>query len=447
MTAAQSNASEALFEIPPALSSVPAEDSGSETLGRYRYQAEVAARECLAMLTQERIAYIVCEWHEDFVVVYDDGTMCLVSVKHRELSQNPWTVAALCGDGGLAHLYDRWCACGRADEIRLRLCTNGGLKTGASEASVLSRMCGPDPEVRVGLQEMASKVAKYFLIARWDHAFDNIPLIAKVKSSDVVVEDDFVALVLTFLSRLEISHSLPGRDHIADSNINKLLVPAMVTLQKEGVDHQRSYKEIVDRIELANRGQTERENLAPYIASPSRTQFSSVLRQRIGRRTLTKEIVLDQLVYQNVYAPLIPTGRSPLPAPGGKKLSRKLEYAQVPDDEAMFAERLRSAWYVTWTERRSGLTGDAAALEHLSAEVLDIAFACRTKAKSETPEGRKFGELMNRLCRDQLRVSELLHTPPFAINDLHLRGLLYQLADECLVYFSENFDITTEGNQ
>lgn len=49
----------AIFELKPE------EDSGSDTLGRYRYQAEVAARECLAMLTEDAIDFVVCEWHED----------------------------------------------------------------------------------------------------------------------------------------------------------------------------------------------------------------------------------------------------------------------------------------------------------------------------------------------------------------------------------------------
>jgi hypothetical protein len=53
----------------------PEEDSGSDTLGRYRYQAEVAARDCLAMLTQVAIDFVVCEWQEDFVVAWTDGSV------------------------------------------------------------------------------------------------------------------------------------------------------------------------------------------------------------------------------------------------------------------------------------------------------------------------------------------------------------------------------------
>ncbi|MGW2684598.1 dsDNA nuclease domain-containing protein [Streptomyces sp. NPDC001414] len=129
----------------------PEEDSGSDTLGRYRYQAEVAARDCLAMLTQDAIDFVVCEWHEDFVVAWTDGSVELVSVKHREGTQGPWTLAELCKSGGLTHLFDRWCACECAANVRLRLATNAALKPGKGNAGVLARMCGPEPEVTAGL--------------------------------------------------------------------------------------------------------------------------------------------------------------------------------------------------------------------------------------------------------------------------------------------------------
>ncbi|MFG2794664.1 dsDNA nuclease domain-containing protein [Streptomyces sp. NPDC048419] len=93
----------------------PEEDSGSDTLGRYRFQAEVAAWDCLAMLTQDTIDFVVCEGHEDFVVAWADGSVELVSVKHREESQGTWPLVKLCKSGGLTHLFDRWCACECAD--------------------------------------------------------------------------------------------------------------------------------------------------------------------------------------------------------------------------------------------------------------------------------------------------------------------------------------------
>ncbi|MFF5523447.1 dsDNA nuclease domain-containing protein [Streptomyces coeruleorubidus] len=120
-------------------------------MGRHRYQTEVAARGCLAMLTQDAIDFAVCAWHEDFVVAWTDGYVELVSVKHREGAQpGPWTLTELCNDGGLTHLFDRWCACECAANVRLRLATNAALKPGKGNAGILARMGGPETEAGVG---------------------------------------------------------------------------------------------------------------------------------------------------------------------------------------------------------------------------------------------------------------------------------------------------------
>ncbi|MFE5558320.1 dsDNA nuclease domain-containing protein [Streptomyces sp. NPDC056544] len=130
-------------------------DIGSDTLGNYRYQVEVAAQICVALLTQGFVESVVCEWHEDFVVSYADGSVELVSVKHRGKRRNPWNVADLCKDGGLAHLFDRWRACDGLSNVRLRLATNAGLTTGKGGATTLKAMCGPDPRITSGVGDMA----------------------------------------------------------------------------------------------------------------------------------------------------------------------------------------------------------------------------------------------------------------------------------------------------
>ncbi|MFJ5212288.1 hypothetical protein [Streptomyces nigra] len=133
-------------------------------------------------------------------------------------------------------------------------------------------------------------------------------------------------------------------------------------------------------------------------------------------------------------------------APGGAKLRRKLRRGQVPADEAAFAERLRSAWYTTWSERRSGLAGDETDLLNLSTDVLEMAFECRRHARAQVPEGSGFGIRMNDLLAAQLKVEALPSPPPFQLNNQHLRGLAYQLCDECLFFFSEPFDTDEEAS-
>jgi hypothetical protein len=39
-----------------------------------------------------------------------DGCLDLASVKHRGRNRGTWSIAGLCDDGGLTHLFDRWLA-------------------------------------------------------------------------------------------------------------------------------------------------------------------------------------------------------------------------------------------------------------------------------------------------------------------------------------------------
>ncbi|GAA2578699.1 MULTISPECIES: dsDNA nuclease domain-containing protein [Streptomyces] len=147
--------------VHPIFRRAPGEDRGTDTSRLYRYQAEVAAQACLAMLTRDEIEYVVCEWHEDFAIAFKNGAVELVPVKHRQYHRTPWNVGDLCKDGGLAHLFNSWLACGSADNTRLRLTTNGALNTGKGNTAALARMCGPDPEVTAGVDAMATTVARY----------------------------------------------------------------------------------------------------------------------------------------------------------------------------------------------------------------------------------------------------------------------------------------------
>lgn len=425
----------------------PGEDSGSETLGRYRYQAEVAARDCLAMLTQDTIEFVVCEWHEDFVVAFEDGSVELVSVKHREEDQGTWSITELCKSGGLAHLFDRWCACECAPNVRLRLETNAALNPASGNAATLARMCGPQPELTIGLADMAQQIARQMLKVRWKQPYPNIPDTPQVRRIDEIeLPEGFADKVTRFLAVLEISCAPPQRQHITDVNIQRILAPAIQSLQLMHIDLEATYRAIVERIERANRDENDRSQLAAHIADPSRVRYSTQMQRRISRRTITRDIIRQEFVYTSVQLPTFPRGQAPLVAPGGAKLSRKLRRGELPSDEAAFAERLRSAWFTTWSARRSGLAGDETDLMNLSLDVLNTAFKCRSHARAEATDGNAFGTRMNDLMAERLTVDTLSSPPPFLLNDLHLRGLAYQLCDECRFFFSEPFDTDEEAS-
>ncbi|GJF30253.1 hypothetical protein KNE206_29530 [Kitasatospora sp. NE20-6] len=423
----------------------PKEDDGSRTAGLFRYQAEAAARFCLAMLTQESIDYVVCEWHEDFVIAFSDGAVELVSVKHRQHDQGAWTIPQLCKDGGLAHLFDRWLGCGRASNMRLRLFTSAALNPARDNARGLAKMCGPDPELTVGRDAMVRAVARQLLKVRWKQPYDNIPETPVVKVDDIVLPEGFVDQVDGFLVVLAIDHDQSPDHSITDTNIQQFLLPAIARLELDQVDTEATYRDLVNRIEKANRDESDRGQLAAHIVDPSRVLHDRQMQARIARRRLHRDTVLEEFVYQRTAVPTYARGQVPIDAPGGARLGRKLARGQVPSDEAAHAERLRSAWYVAWSQQRSGLAGDAAALENLKLEVADTVFECRGSAEEEAAPGAAYGRRMNQLLAQQLTPEAMSARPPFKVNKLHLRGLAYQLADDCLFYFSEPFDASAEG--
>lgn len=175
----------------------PAEDSGAQTQSRFRYQHECTARSCVGMLLPDNcVASVVCEEHEDFIVIYTDERIELVSVKHREASRGPWSYAALCSDGGVKHLYERWLQTGR--RALCRVMTNAGLKTGALEAQQLVDAC----------QSRESERIEPFLA----------DLAAALGSKEYERVREF-ALVLS------VEAGLPSREHIAAVNVSAVYWP------------------------------------------------------------------------------------------------------------------------------------------------------------------------------------------------------------------------------
>lgn len=114
-------------------------DSGSETLAWYTFQETLAAQVVVEMLAGLPIRRVLCESDEDYLIDWTDGRPEFVSVKHREPDQGEWTYAALCGQGGLRHLFNSWKSAEK--KFRCRLQTNAGLKPGPGEARRLALAC------------------------------------------------------------------------------------------------------------------------------------------------------------------------------------------------------------------------------------------------------------------------------------------------------------------
>lgn len=84
------------------LNQVPPDDTGTDTLERFRYQAQLAVPFCLSCARREKIRSVILEHFEDIVVEYDDYWH-FIQVKTRNTDRGPWKLTDAMD--GLKSLY------------------------------------------------------------------------------------------------------------------------------------------------------------------------------------------------------------------------------------------------------------------------------------------------------------------------------------------------------
>jgi hypothetical protein len=384
----------------------PVDDAGAETQARFRFQAEVAARRCVKILLQEGIRSIVCEWHTDFLVQYHDGTIELVSVKHLESSQRRWTVAELVDDGGLKTLCSRWRDA--RGGVRCTLETNAGMRPGRNEPGGLRDALAS--EDAASMAEWASRLA---------------PLL------DV---DEHEAL--EFLRYLKIDDRLPGRAEIRAVNLQDHLRPAAPQLRLAPTELDAAYDRIVTVVETASRDGGAGDSVAGLLANPDRLRGDLQLQETIARRTVDRTRLLGAL---RPAAPLVTLSL----ARGGSHretvLVKKLRRGNVGPTAIQSARNLRSSWLKLRETWSTGLPGDREAVEDLAARILIAAQRAERAARNT---GAPWGDQMNAFLQDELTVANVgIH--PFVFDDHHLVGFAYELAEQCRIWFSDEFDVTS----
>jgi Cap4 dsDNA endonuclease len=437
----------------------PPDDAGATTQSRYRYQWECTAATCIAMLASEDIVAVICEWHEDYIICYTHGRRELVSVKHREPDRGPWNLSQLCDTGGLEHLFGRWQS---DDQATCRISTNAGLKPGAAEARDLADACS---RARAGDVAAQTRLDDFAVIVAT--SVDNIrqrarssavggrrrsagrasaPAVAEQLELPIVQSDAAAALkseVRRFLSQLQIEYGLPGRSYIHAHNIVEVLKPTLIALGRDGARAEIYYENIVTLIARAN---TDNDGLPQsaigYLADPERLARDHVLRDIIGRRTISRPDVLQCLVSEDDEGMRLTT--SPIAEESGivvseptSRLAQKLRAGGLGPTAIRSAMRLRGTWLTAWAELRTGLPGDAAELADMKTRVLHLASAVEAEVRTEGT----YGVAMNNRLSDVLRPSALGRQMPMSLDPLHILGLAYELCDECQIWFSDPFNL------
>lgn len=392
----------------PVLDSRPREDVGAQTLARFRFQSEVAARAAFATLDGS-IRAVVCEWHEDHLVVHRDGTCELVSVKHRELSQGPWTIRLLVTEGGLAHLFERWSDTGK--RCRCHLATNGGLRKG--EPQDLAAACAARDETE--LRRLAAKLWR-----------------------DLGAKDETEAVA--FLMSLTIEAGLPGRRDITAANLHSYVRPALKAAGFNDAVAEAVYELVVQAIEVASRDRIGSTHiLLGYIADPDRLREDVARHRVVDSRTITAEHV--RLAVANADA----AGRrllAPRTVGRSSNLVRKLERGGIGPTHVESAQRLRAAWSEFEALYRSDLPGGDDLIEDLRSRVQARAAEAEDQALTNHDDPESYGIAMYEAVKRCVRADAVGGPRTLPVDDLLLEGLVYQLTDECPVWWSPRFDLS-----
>jgi hypothetical protein len=370
-----------------------AEDSGAETQSRFRFQHECTARICTAILAQDGVTAVVCELQEDFVVFYEDGAPELVSVKHREGSRGAWRFHALCAEGGVSHLFNR------------------ALATGPSEAAEFAKAC----HSRIPAQ-----------LEPW-----LAPLEAETTSNDR-------EQLIHFAINLSIEADLPGKSHIGAVNLRDLVEPALKRLGLDPGEAPAVYERLVDAIATANRDAIgDPVDMITVIGNPRSLDSLSSADRRVQRRMLDNAKVRALLLPKRSVEPSLVTSELPATTPPPSRLKKKLRKGGLGPTAIDAAVELRAGWYGFESIRRNNIPGGDPAFDELRIRVQELVGLSESRMDRAGPYGAK----MHLDVRDTVTTNSLTKSPPFPLDDQLLQGLVFQMTDECKVWWSAPFDL------
>lgn len=361
----------------------PVEDAGSETLARYDYQISLTALDCLRALCDDSVTEIICEWWEDYVIVRTDRAE-LVSVKHREPSVGPWTMASIVDDGGLGHLFERWQASG--GKTCCRLSTNAGLASGPSGAARI-RAATKDEGVESCAQE----------------------LLKRLPTEDI---DE----VYRFLACLEIEAELPKRDDL----LPKLQVDVL-----PGLSAQLGWPPG----EGAQRFDQLRREVHKAAASDIRSEVRSLDR--------SEDAIARALARKSLNRERISAAASQASGTRPSMLQRKLEAAKFGPTDIERSKRLRADWLALEYKWSTGLPGDQEPAS-IRRRVHDLASEAEDATSIEAePYGKPMrSHLIGLLDDEDIEYGD----QPLTTDDL--LGAAYDETDRCHIWWSTRAAVT-----
>jgi Cap4 dsDNA endonuclease len=377
------------------LTGPPPEDSGARTADRYLFQYCCAAARLLAALATDTSCELICEWHEDYLVVGDCITEA-VSVKHREDHRPAWTIASLAGeDGKLGHLLHTF---RRAQGITCCFESN--------RAHTAHDLWCDDPTRRAAARnDLGTRLG--------------------VSRADV---DEFVGnLSIT-------TPPMPGRHHIASTYAANYASPALDRLGITELSASQAMHIAAGLVGDASRDRIVDDAWASILAAGPQERATILANQQLEARRITSDDLRDALV--DAERAQIPRLKSlPGDAPPETTMSRKLEAGGLGPSVIDTARRRRRLWYSHRAEVRD-IGEREAELRSLQEWVQDQANSAESIAIAM--DDAPYGPTMYEQLMIRLRAAD---APPSGTRRVDsdpalLSGAAFELTDSCSIWWS-----------
>jgi hypothetical protein len=378
------------------LSSPAPEDAGATTVARYRFQYCCAGARLLAAIAEGRSCVVICEHHEDYLVLCDGG-MEAVSVKHREDHLPAWTISSLADDGKLGHLLDTFQRAGG----EIDCCFESNRANTVADLFSEEAVCGP----------LRDDLAQRLSATRAD--------------------------IDAFLSRLTFSPAMPHRRDIESAFATRYATGALDAL---GITLSPSAAISLARDLVAN---ASAERLEVEIEARVLVATPADRPALVAEAVLAARRVTDQDLSEALRAAAIARtpslNASATAAENETTMTRKLIAGGLGPSTVETAQRRRRYWFTHVTQFRD-IPHRQQELASLTEWVQDQANAAESAAldSGKDPYGRLMHDtLIERLHdRDALPAGTLAEDSAPAL----LSGAAYQLTDDCSVWFSTRPD-------
>lgn len=406
------------------VATIPSDDAGAETLDRFEWQCVMATADVLALYEQtlgdaSSSHELICEHHEDWSL-REATDAEIVSAKHHEREFGTYsTLKQLLDDGGVLHLFDRWHALQRSPLCRV--VTTPAL---SSDAQKFEQACahfkgqtgdaldfGPHAEL---MDKLVTEVKKRRATKKSGSTADGAADPAQDPAS-------FAA----FMRVLRLDHGRPFRDDLRYAAAERYAVPLAKRLGKPeaaGAIWAAVLNVVRERMRAA--GPTPRAALPKVLGAADEEGYEA------RSLTLGEVGVIVEVAITNT------AGLAPLPKPvRTSRVAVKMAVGGCHETTISRAERLRLQFKTYWRTVGSG-PGRAAQQQKVDNVLHQIAEDETIRvATDDEPWGQALWSAV------QQRIDALETTPKAQGLDADLlMGGVAELANNCLVWFSEGFN-------